>query len=238
MAPNLQLLPGLLNRLLKLISLRESQSYKNKYYKDDMTQTIQNHFVRIYQNAVSDELCDNFIKIFDSAGPHKIDINETYLKCSKLEIPNSHMMNETEPLYQQFHEILKNLVTNYKNDIGTDVGGSTLNFCGLIEKPNIYCYRADGQAKQFFHDHADCWNFDAATRQVSIIAYLNDVDVGGELVFPYYSIRIKPKRGSILMYPSFYTHTNHIEPPVSNNEYFVATWLHFTGATHYLTYNL
>mgnify|MGYP003351836575 CR=1 FL=1 len=56
------------------------------------------------------------------------------------------------------------------------------------------------------------------------LMYLNDVEEGGETEFLYYPKRIKPKKGTLIMWPAGFTHTHRGNPPISNEKYIVATW--------------
>lgn len=57
--------------------------------------------------------------------------------------------------------------------------------------------------------------------------YLNDVIEGGETEFLYQSQRVKPKKGAVSIFPSYYTHTHRGNPPISNIKYILTGWLNF-----------
>lgn len=60
---------------------------------------------------------------------------------------------------------------------------------------------------------------------VSFVVYLNDVEQGGETVFPYLEETIKPQRGTLLFYPSSFTHSYQETPPTSNPKYTLSGWI-------------
>ena len=63
-------------------------------------------------------------------------------------------------------------------------------------------------------------------RAVSPILYLNDDYEGGELEFVHFGIKIKPKKGTLYLFPSNYAYS-HIAHPVTNGtKYAIVTWLH------------
>lgn len=65
-----------------------------------------------------------------------------------------------------------------------------------------------------------------SARSVSPILYLNDDYEGGEIEFVNFGIKIKPKAGSLLVFPSSYPY-RHIAHPVTNGtKYAIVTWLH------------
>ena len=55
--------------------------------------------------------------------------------------------------------------------------------------------------------------------------YLNDIEEGGETEFLYQSIRIKPKAGSINIFPPYYTHTHRGNPPLKETKYILTGWV-------------
>jgi len=76
------------------------------------------------------------------------------------------------------------------------------------------------------------WHFDSATMETSrrllvFIVYLNDVEEGGETEFLYYPKRIKPTKGTLVLFPSGLTHTHRGNPPISNSKYIITGWAEF-----------
>lgn len=107
-----------------------------------------------------------------------------------------------------------------------------MGFVNTIEAPNVFRYDVDPDHPNFFHPHADSWSCPTATRQVSIIIYLNDVQVGGATTFTDLKISVTPKKGRILFFPSFYNYTHMGEAPSSNAKYIIVSWIHFDGQGH------
>ena len=63
-------------------------------------------------------------------------------------------------------------------------------------------------------------------RSISPILYLNDDYEGGELEFVNFNLKIKPKAGTLYLFPSNYPY-RHIAHPVTNGtKYAIVTWLH------------
>ena len=58
--------------------------------------------------------------------------------------------------------------------------------------------------------------------------FLNDVEEGGELEFLHYGQRLKPKKGSIVIFPAYFTHTHRGNPPISNTKYIATGWYYTT----------
>ena len=59
----------------------------------------------------------------------------------------------------------------------------------------------------------------------TFILYLNDVEEGGETEFLYYPKRIKPKQGTIILFPGSMTHTHRGNQTLSNEKYIITGWV-------------
>jgi prolyl 4-hydroxylase len=64
------------------------------------------------------------------------------------------------------------------------------------------------------------------TRDVSIVGYLNDDFDGGETFFDRQSLKVKPKAGSVIVFPAYYTHPHQALPVLQGKKYAWTTWLY------------
>jgi len=65
-------------------------------------------------------------------------------------------------------------------------------------------------------------------RILSLSGFLNDDYSGGELVFPLFDVKVKPKTGSVLLFPSNFPYYHYVEPVGIDDErirYSFVTWL-------------
>lgn len=74
----------------------------------------------------------------------------------------------------------------------------------------------------FYDRHADAGP--KYPRSMSVIVYLNDVEVGGETWFDKFGISIKPERGKIVLFPANFPYSHQAMPPESGNKYIAVTW--------------
>lgn len=88
-----------------------------------------------------------------------------------------------------------------------------------VESINIFKY-STGDYK--YSEHFD--SFGHERRVVSAVLFLNDVEEGGELVFPKFDVSIKPKAGRMVVFPSNFAWQHLSKPPTSNEKFAVATW--------------
>ena len=70
----------------------------------------------------------------------------------------------------------------------------------------------------------------ALHRVLLYIVYLNDVEDGGETEFYYQDLKVKPKKGSLVIAPCYFTHTHRGNMPISNDKYILTSWLQFKDA--------
>jgi hypothetical protein len=66
----------------------------------------------------------------------------------------------------------------------------------------------------------------ATKRAVSPILYINDNYEGGELEFVNFGLKIKPKAGSLYLFPATYAYRHIAHPVTSGTKYAIVTWLH------------
>lgn len=62
-------------------------------------------------------------------------------------------------------------------------------------------------------------------RDISIVGYLNQDFAGGETYFDRQELKVKPQAGSVLVFPSYYTHPHQSLPVVTGQKYAFTTWL-------------
>ena len=74
--------------------------------------------------------------------------------------------------------------------------------------------------------------YDSTERFGVYTIFLNDVKEGGETEFLYQSKRIKPKQGSICIFPASYTHVHRGNPPLSGSKYIVTGWFKWDKETY------
>ena len=81
--------------------------------------------------------------------------------------------------------------------------------------------------KQGYHIwHKDFENSsEGINRSHVCMFYLNDVEDGGETEFYHQKVKIKPKKGTLVIFPSYFTHLHKGHVPLSNDKYIITTWI-------------
>lgn len=76
---------------------------------------------------------------------------------------------------------------------------------------------------QNFSNHID--DHHLFERRISTVYYLNDDYVGGEIIFPRFNIKLKPKANQMIIFPSTYVYNHSVSPITEGIRYSVASWL-------------
>ena len=97
-----------------------------------------------------------------------------------------------------------------------------------FEHIRIKRYRANDEDQ--FGDHVDAGDIQTTHRFLTYFWYLNDVEEGGETVFTRYGdgdgLSIKPKQGSMLVFPPIWTYPHLARKPISGPKYICGGHLH------------
>ncbi len=62
-------------------------------------------------------------------------------------------------------------------------------------------------------------------RRVSVVYYSNDDYIGGEINFPRFNIKLKPKTNQIIIFPSIYVYNHSVSPIIEGDKYAVVSFL-------------
>lgn len=96
-----------------------------------------------------------------------------------------------------------------------------------IEPTQLLGYPVGGH----YIEHNDSENFEngewkrIANRDISILFYLNDNYTGGELEFTSLGLKIKPKTGMMIAFPSYKEFAHKVHSVTSGFRYSLVTWL-------------
>ena len=62
-------------------------------------------------------------------------------------------------------------------------------------------------------------------RVLAYSIYLNDVEEGGETEFLYQSVRVKPVKGRMVIWPAYFPFVHRGNPPLKGEKYLLTSWL-------------
>ena len=188
-------------------------------------------YIKIYDDMDHTDFYNRCIELFEDNISGLSNCNEDWRRCQIYT-----KLDSQGQMFEELKEIIRKVIDRYRKEIANN----NISFLKCIEAPNIIRYISDDpDGKNLFHSHSDNWSMETASRQLSIIIYLNDVEEGGATTFTDLNISVQPKKGRILVFPSFYTYPHQGEPPVSGRKYILVSWIHYGGKGHsYRVHNL
>jgi 2OG-Fe(II) oxygenase superfamily len=166
-------------------------------------------YVRTYPGAVDDALIADLIAL-----PGAVKMDEDHRRCSLTPVVGD--------VLERFRGVVRECFADYRA-----IAPKTLWRCTQLERPSVLRYEPSMDPPEHFHEHSDAWDVKSATRQVSVIAYLNDVVQGGETVFTSIDHSQRCEKGKVLLFPSNYIYHHLGRPPESGPKIVVSTWIHF-----------
>lgn len=180
-------------------------------------------YIQIFNNALTDEFCDKIIKIFNDND--KLHTNGQVLGGVNFDIKKTKQMNfNSYPLNEYDKHLFDNLQEYFSkylqiNNI-TEILRRNIDDTGY----QLQKYVAnEGYFK--FHDDslAQIRNNILCIRIFTYLWYLNDVDEGGETEFKQF--KIKPRKGSLLIFPATCIYRHSGAMPISNDKYIITGWI-------------
>lgn len=224
-----------------------------------------NDFIKVYENVLDDDFCDELCNIFDESpyanmgqtggGVDKEkkvssdlalfrhqEYNDVLLKIMP-KLGNS-FVNYLQEFYtliismfslNVYHPVSKEptrLTAENFDEVGLPQLHILMQQLFYILPPQLQKYHKGVGNYAYWHSgtYPELGENHALHRVLLYILYLNDVEEGGETEFLYQNKKIKPKKGSLVIAPSFFTHTHRGNVPISNDKYILTSWMQFKDA--------
>lgn len=180
-----------------------------------------NDLIKVYDNVLESSVCDFLVNFFET----NKDKQELVQNDRK---PNFTQLNLTEnckisPEVDNVHNFLISKVFEYKKKYYEFIDDRCFPETHNFEQFRIKKYNPGGN--DLFDTHINVVDYNTARRFLSFLFYLNNVDDGGETVFT--NLKIKPKMGSLLVFPPMWMFPHRGEPPISNTKYIMSVYLHY-----------
>lgn len=177
-------------------------------------------FIVSFDDIISDELCDLILNqcMNKEWGPTYVgngiidreqrNVDTILLSYKDFSIPENREFKEID---EKLFECAAKAIEKY-NELFPDA---------RIEEDSGYELLRYGEG-QFYKKHTD--SFKARPRSVSCSFALNDDYEGGEWGFFDNQIKIKPKKGSVVMFPSNFMYPHEINTVTKGTRYSIITW--------------
>ena len=185
-----------------------------------------NDTIGIYENALSKEQCKDLIKYYDNnSSSHFQGITNG---GDDLTVKNSTDLmlwegNEMDMLCdvsnQHINKYIESLGELDKYDPFQMFSEGSLYRSWQIQKYEKGIGHYKGWHNEEPHIKAN------SNRMLVTMFYLNDVKEGGETCFLYSGLKIKPKAGTFIVWPTPWPYVHNGEIPISSDKYIATTWL-------------
>ena len=194
-----------------------------------------NDFVFVKENAFTDEFCDLVISDFESlksqglarSGQSGIGVDNSVKLTTDLNMYDfpEVMGTYVDTINETFNELLSEEFLGklpYQEEFGK---GELFYNTTFYELMQIQKY---DQSKGHYNGwHAETGTFEMSRRLFVFILYLNDVEEGGETEMLYTGLKVKPKKGQLLIHPASFPFVHKGHTPTSDNKYIMTTWLSY-----------
>jgi hypothetical protein len=170
----------------------------------------------VIENIITEEKCNEYIQLLNESELEK-KVIESYnnVECYELNLSKFREMNKYKICDQEIYTIVNNSF-------------------GIFSKlrPHVKIVNDNGYSLRKIYgktrEHIDFLNHPSDTRTLSAIFLLNDDYEGGIFNFKYQNIYHKVKKGSVIMFPPYWTHPHSVSE-VKNGQfrYTINTWGNF-----------
>ena len=191
---------------------------------------VDQHFIRVYEDALREDVCKNTVRLFEEQIHEEIDDdgrpkfkqwNLTQFLDENSDEGHSKVHADYSIIQQCLIESCHHHVQQYMDDTDCrDFFPARSQMEQLRVKK--YCKGTDDR----FEMHVDVGDHQSARRFLAIQWYLNDVEEGGETEFRN-GLQIKPKAGTLLIFPPLWTYPHKANPAVSHTKYIATPYTHY-----------
>ena len=167
-------------------------------------------FIGIFDNALDPRFCDFLVDYMDKTEFVDFKRNFGHVKDKQICLDG---FSPSE--CKQLMEFVNNCLFHYLNEY---------TYLGNFSYVSSLCLLQKTEPTQGYHlFHAENVNWNLSSRTMAWMAYLNDVPEGGETEWLYQKRKIKPEKGTVVIWPGSYTHLHRGNPPMSD-KYIATGW--------------
>ena len=185
------------------------------------------NFIGIYDNFIPPTFCDDLINYFES----KSKFGKSFDRLSSENAPMIEKKDHTVPLshysiddwFEEFKPFFANIdiaISNYSTHTGLkDIVKDKLNYTMFRIQKTM-----PGEGYHVWHVEQSN-GFGYIHRVLAFTVYLNDVTDGGETEFLHQSVRVKPVKGRIVVWPASFPYVHRGNPPLKGEKYILTSWM-------------
>lgn len=180
--------------------------------------------IEIYDNIFPKEYCNEIIRHFEVMSRLKKTYSLNSLKQNSDErvvFDWAHTQRQyhydfglCEVFYKTLHETYTNLYQEKYSILKNSMDHSPKGMSVQKTLPH-----------QGYHAwHQESADIGSCARVVNYMLYLNTVEEGGETEFLYQGVKLKPKQGSLVFFPTGFTHPHRGNPIYKDSKYIITGW--------------
>jgi predicted 2-oxoglutarate/Fe(II)-dependent dioxygenase YbiX len=177
------------------------------------------NYVTVIPNCIPNELIQYFLSLrTEDTSPATIGYSDN--QKPNLDYRVTNWINLPPETIQNTEQSIENLYNNRLIHIYRQA-------IKHIEPPQFLYYNEGGK----YNLHNDSEDFvngklkRVCERDVTLLIYLNDDYEGGELEFPDWSCKFKPKAGTLIAFPSYIEFSHKVHPVTSGKRYNLVSWI-------------
>lgn len=175
-------------------------------------------YIKVIPDAIPEEFCEALIRKFDQDAAQKDDPQPEYSTRRYINISREmSWMKEVAKATQiadPYIETYFRLPEPY----------TPASIAEWINDGFIVAKYAPGDVCGFHDDAQTAVAGENGLRYLTVIFFLNDVPEGGELHFPVQGVKIKPVKGTVVLFPAQLTHPHEVLATKSDR-YVLQTWV-------------
>jgi predicted 2-oxoglutarate/Fe(II)-dependent dioxygenase YbiX len=175
----------------------------------------------IINNVLSPEECSAIINECEEKGNLRDStiLGERYQQAASRLRTSQQVGITVNPALAEVNSKLFDAYGKGMNKLFTESNIDTTVFSVIDEGYTLLKYSVGGK----YGLHVD--DTGQGNRKISILLYLNDDYEGGETAFPRQGVTHKGKTGSLIFFPSGWTHPHESKPLLAGTKYATITWL-------------
>tara|TARA_R100001509_G_scaffold150327_1_gene109184 strand:- start:452 stop:1003 length:552 start_codon:yes stop_codon:yes gene_type:complete len=172
-------------------------------------------FVLKIDNVLPNETCDELIKLFEESHYKSKLKKGGYPNWTNLWICEYHP--EVEQKLQNVYTAIVNSYQKWLGEYGNYFSARVFEFEGTNMKKYV------GGTDDMYKRHADVGSINTSQRFLAMLFYLNDDFEGGETIF-YPEMSIRPKKGSVVVFPPYWIFPHEGTPVITGEKYIMSNY--------------
>ena len=187
------------------------------------------NFIENYENALSDDLCDKIIDIFEENKSYHIDRPKAHIdlniKDTSISLLDLQKDKEVIDLLYTIDDVLRKCYDKYTQKYKE----SDLHRNMMTKKPLIREFKVQktlpGEGFLAWHHERYLGGSEHTEKRFLVYSiYLNDINDGGETEFLYQKMLVPPKKGTVCLFPAEFTHVHRGNTPKKEIKYILTGW--------------